>query len=371
MYKIVIVVQNLKIGGFQRVALDEAYAFKSLGLDVCILTLEPFMQNEFYILEGDLIKSYGLEITFVGQTRLEFLKTLINFVQPSMEYKFICHNLRGTVLIKLLKAFSPRKHNNILIITVIHQLPALSSYIQRHKRFLYASFSDLLFAYSKGVKLDWDLRVRDNVIYQRLFRNKKINILRNGVFLERLPNIADNVNLESGDLRLLFLGRNTGWKGIQTVIKIGEDPSLKNAYLHFIVPSNDKSFLRLCSEGLLRRISFQIGGSISSFKPNFGDVHLYPTNYGDGVKFIESISLNCLEMAAIGVPSLISSGGLGTWPEFRGLSLIREVNWHEMEETIELIKQVSNTTIDPVELNYIRKIVNIENHVNILISFFD
>ena len=48
MYKIVIVVQNLKIGGFQRVALDEAYAFRYLGLDVCILTLEPFTKNEFY-----------------------------------------------------------------------------------------------------------------------------------------------------------------------------------------------------------------------------------------------------------------------------------------------------------------------------------
>ena len=371
MYKIVIVVQNLKIGGFQRVALDEAYAFRSLGLDVCILTLEPFAKNEFYVLEADLINNNGLIITFAGQTRLEFLQTLKNFCQPNIQYKFICHSLRSTVLIKLLKTFSLRNYRNILIITVMHQLPSLSSYIQRHKRFLYASFSDILFAYSRAVKMDWDLRVRHNFCYRILFKNKKINILRNGVFLARLPKISDNANSGTSNLRLLFLGRNTGWKGIQTVIELGEEPSLKNANLHFIVPSQDESFLQLCSEGLLKRISFQVGESISSFKAKFGDVHLYPTNYGVNAKFTESISLNCLEMAAIGVPSLVSAGGLGTWPEFIGLNLIREVDWKKVEENTELIKRVSISRINPAELNYVRDIVDINNHVNILISFFD
>jgi hypothetical protein len=198
-----------------------------------------------------------------------------------------------------------------------------------------------------------------------------MNVLRNGVFLPRLPKISDNSDSENSDLRLLFLGRNTGWKGIQTVIELGEHPALKNANLHFIVPSQDKSFLQLCSEGLLRRISFQAGESISSFKPKFGDVHLYPTNYGINAKFTESISLNCLEMAAIGVPSLVSAGGLGTWPEFIGMNLIREVDWKKVEENIELIKEVSILRISPADLDYVRGIVDINNHVNTLISFFD
>ena len=137
------------------------------------------------------------------------------------------------------------------------------------------------------------------------------------------------------------------------------------------MPSQDESFLQLCSEGLLKRISFQVGESISSFKAKFGDVHLYPTNYGVNAKFTESISLNCLEMAAIGVPSLVSAGGLGTWPEFIGLNLIREVDWKKVEENTELIKRVSISRINPAELNYVRDIVDINNHVNILISFFD
>lgn len=371
MYKILIVVQNLKIGGIQRMALDEAYAFKTLGLDVCILTLEPFVKNDFYLLEADLINSHGIEIIFTGQTRRESLLTLKKLIQANIKYKLISHSLRGTVLIKLLKLVNFKCRDNILTISIIHQLPSLSKSIQRHKRFLYASFSDLLFAYSNGVKLDWDLRISGNFIYRFLLRNKNIKILRNGVYLDRLPKVLDYTNSEYDGLRLLFLGRNTGWKGIQTVIDLGENHSLEAAKIHFILPNYDQSFLQNCSAALLKRVSFQIGESISSFKPKIGDVHVYPTNYGASAKFTESISLNCLEMAAIGVPSLVSAGGLDTWPEFIGLSLIREVYWQDINKNIELIKQVSVTKISSAELNFVRDIVDIKNHVKYLIDFFE
>jgi hypothetical protein len=61
-----------------------------------------------------------------------------------------------------------------------------------------------------------------------------------------------------------------------------------------------------------------VSKSFRDYKPSYGDVHLYPANYGTSAKFIESISINCLEMASVGIPSFITRGGLLTWPEFLG-----------------------------------------------------
>ena len=58
MYKVFIVVQNLRIGGFQRIALDEAHGFIEKNYFPTIVLLESYSKSSnenFFYLEKNLI----------------------------------------------------------------------------------------------------------------------------------------------------------------------------------------------------------------------------------------------------------------------------------------------------------------------------
>ena len=112
-----------------------------------------------------------------------------------------------------------------------------------------------------------------------------------------------------------------------------------------------------------------VGKSFRDYEPSFGDVHLYPANYGDSARFIESISINCLEMASVGIPSFISKGGLLTWPEFLHNPLFIEVDWLDNIATVQKIYDSFNVRVDDSELSRIRRITSVENHTTYLLNF--
>lgn len=367
MNKIFIVVQNLKIGGFQRIALDEAYGFLSSGYPTSILTLEEFKNDAFFNIESGIIRSKKLSISFLGNSRFEQFVYLRVLMKREHKVNFISHNLRATVLIRLAR-IGIKNQNKIF--TIIHQLPTLSATLQRKKRFFYSLFTDKLFAYSEGVKNDWENRINSNCLSRYFFRKKQISVLRNGVYFERLPKVVNIANYSKTEVRLIFLGRNTSWKGIEILIKLAELPLLKNVKLHFILPSDDTSFLKNASPQILDRITFQTGSSLGSFKPVPGDIHVYPTNYGKNAQFLESVSINCLEMASIRIPSLVSIGGLETWPEFIDKNLIKEVDWKNLNQVAELILELSITKISDAEFEYFKKFIDIQNRINFLLKCF-
>ena len=112
-----------------------------------------------------------------------------------------------------------------------------------------------------------------------------------------------------------------------------------------------------------------LGKSFRVYEPSFGDVHLYPAYYGDSARFIESISINCLEMASVGIPSFISKGGLLTWPEFLHNQLFIEVDWLDNIATVQKIYYSFNVRVDDSELSRIRRITSVENHTIHLLNF--
>ena len=367
MNKIFIVVQNLKIGGFQRIALDEAYGFLSSGYPASILTLEEFKNDAFFNIELGIIRKNKLHISYLGKSRFKQFMYLRLLIKEEYNINFISHNLRATVLIRLARIGIKNRGR---VYSIIHQLPSLSAVIQRRKRFFYSLFTDELFAYSEGVKNDWDNRINSNFLSRYIFQKKQISVLRNGVYFERLPEAINRQNYSKTEIRLVFLGRNTSWKGIGILIQLAELPLLKKVKLHFILPSNDSSFLKNTPAKVLDRVSFQAGDSLSSFRALPGDIHIYPTNYGKDAQFLESISINCLEMASMRIPSLVSVGGLGTWPEFIDKNLIREVDWGNLSKVAEVILEVSQTKISEVEFYYFKNIIDIQNRINILLKYF-
>jgi hypothetical protein len=142
------------MGGFQRVALDEAYGFSKFNQKISLILLEE--------LSIDSINKFNLEIKiFSGNRWKQFtlFKHLIDY--DDRPKNFISHSLRATVLIRLASFLSKSRIN---LVTIIHQLPSMSAPVQRFKRFFYASFSNVLFTFSEAARLDWNICINSNFI---------------------------------------------------------------------------------------------------------------------------------------------------------------------------------------------------------------
>ena len=136
-----------------------------------------------------------------------------------------------------------------------------------------------------------------------------------------------------------------------------------------IMPKLASNFEQDFPDNLRERIDLLIGKTIKSLSPSEGDVHIYPTNYGLQDVLIESISLNCLEMACLGIPSFITEGGLSTWPEFAGSPLFIEESWKDLNETSSKILSVSRKGLQIEESIKLRKIINISNQIDDLLTY--
>ena len=80
------------------------------------------------------------------------------------------------------------------------------------------------------------------------------------------------------------------------------------------------------NKNLINRVEFVVGKSISQVQFASGDLLVYPANYGLHSLFTEGVSINVLEMACIGIPSLISKNGNTTWAELSKLNIVHNLH---------------------------------------------
>lgn len=368
MKTIFIAVQNLKIGGFQRIALDEAYAFSSKGFRVVLVVLEKIKEDcakSFYTSEMSLIRKFDIQLSVVSGSRKQQLISFRSLIKNSdFNQYYISHNLRASVLIRLASIIAAKK---VQIYSVIHQIPSLSDRTQRFKRFLYARSSNELFIFSAAALEDWNKRINSNRFLKMLYRSKDIELLRNGIFFERIniqPTLMNASQVRN--LRLIFVGRPTFWKGIGTVLALASTELLLNSKVVLYLPYANDSLFQNLPESLTSRLEIIIGKTFKDYVPKLGDVHLYPADYGSS-EFIESISINCLEMAAVGVPSCVTKGGLATWPEFSNTAIVKELEWSNLNEAAQIILNCSQMQFADFELEKIRDFISIKNHINTLL----
>jgi hypothetical protein len=130
-----------------------------------------------------------------------------------------------------------------------------------------------------------------------------------------------------------------------------------------MVPAIKPEDLAELSRILGTRLTVIEGKSVASFSSQRGDVHIYPANYGNGVKVIESISLNCLEMCAMGVPSVVTAGGLVTWPELSDCGLVQEVDWSNIKEIERVIRISRLVELSVGEQTRITQLVDINRQI--------
>jgi glycosyltransferase involved in cell wall biosynthesis len=360
MRKAFIFVDNLRVGGYQRLTLDQAYKLSDLGVDVTVFVLSPESDWNFARIESGLIMQKGIKLISVSEKRI----TLIGFLRKTFRIEkdkvlVISHSLRATLALRILKTLNCYEGT---INTTLHQLPGLSHNSQRLKRFVYAQFSDNLFCFSKAAEMEWHNQFGSRFSKPLGVLTKKISVLRNGIYLDRLPDQSHN-QPEPNRPRIIYLGRISFWKGLDTLKSLAKLPQLNHFDFLLMVPKISREDLAELSTLLHNRFEIIEGKSVSSLESRKGDVHIYPAHYGEKVSIIESISLNCLEMSAIGIPSLVSQGGLHTWPELLTSNLIREVDWSDLAAVGKALNNASKVRVSEIELKNVRQIVDIENQL--------
>lgn len=357
MLKIIIAVENMRIGGYQRLALDQAFELSDMGMSPLMLLMQkdPKGLVSFRDSENEFIVAKGLKFqTLAGNFWSDFRNARSLLVGPSQKVLVISHSMRSTVLFRLAKIGLTKK---IVINTTIHQLPTLSAFSQRIRRFLYSQFSDNLYAYSLAVLEDWKHRYRDF--------GKNITLLRNGIYLNRLPEFKDLDSSPRNRLgRLIFLGRSATWKGLDIYFDLFKLDSFKDFRGLMMVANSSEYIVNQVSVAGRDKIELIVGANLKNYIPSPGDLHIYPAQYGPKARFVEPISLNCLEMAAMGVPSLVTNSSQDTWSDLTKLGIFKSVDWKKLDQG-EIGEFITSTKISRSSVSKLRGIVNIRNNVMI------
>lgn len=301
--------------------------------------------------EKNLIDSKNFQIRRMSGKRVSDLIEIRKFLRlQNDKVLIISHSLRSTVLFALARV-GLRKE--IMINSTIHQLPSLSKFVQRTKRFFYAQFGDHIYAYSDAVRKDW--------LNRYLNFGKPISLLRNGIYIDRL-NLLER-KAEAKPQRLIYLGRNTSWKGIDIYFKLFNLPIFSDYDGLMMIAKSSSEIEAAALKHGIGRIKIVEGANLSNFKARENDLHVYPSQYGDTAEYTESISLNCLEMALLGIPSLVTPSNEDTWPELTNAGVFIAADWKLIEEKQDAVmKKISN--IKEIEKAEVVRLISISNNVN-------
>lgn len=367
MNSILIVVDNLDLGGVQRLALDEAYYLTSQGAGCAIVSLSP-IKNSLSITsaDGDFFLQNPVEILEAPLGRfsqLKFFQKLLKRMHPNI---VICHAARSLLYLRFLRYLvGPRSFK---IRGFIHQMPQMSSRLQSLKRAIYFRFADEVSAVSNQFRLELNY-LRSKTMFYRIFYRNDVKFDRVGVFLPRLDFLSNQAKEQLCQWSpLIYLGRITKWKGYEKFCELVNKYFKEDEVIVFTSPAlHANIFHEEFFSSPKRKIIYSQG--IASFRWQSTGIHIYPTYYGENTKYPMSISFNVLECIYLGIPSLISNEGFESWPEFRGSNLCQTTTWEpgEVLALIERIRSLSVATFQK-EARTLREVISIRNHCDKILS---
>ena len=139
--KFVIVAENLRIGGVQRLLMDETYQFLEWNDKPEIVSLTPKLQGDHLPdLDQEYQLSKKLKIAYLNSNKFEQIKYFHGLLRKKEAPRvFITHSTTGAALIRISSLLAFKK---VLIILQIHQLISLSDKNQRMKRIFYSFFAN-------------------------------------------------------------------------------------------------------------------------------------------------------------------------------------------------------------------------------------
>lgn len=363
------VLDNFRVGGIERLALDQLFALSDMGISAVAYYRQEKATKEnpnFLDLEAQRISQKGIQINAMPEGDLAQLRVLVHLLRNNNFSIVINHSVGASVTLRLAKILS---RNRITVKTFIHQLPTLSAPIQRIKRFIYALTSDELFGYSVAVVQDWNKRLDCNPLSKVLLGWKRPKVLRNGIYLKRLPELQPPIEEKFKQIRMVFIGRGVAWKNKEFIISSLRSMAPKKVRALLVLPSIESEAREELTAEFGELIEFEIGKKVEDIFFTQNDINIYPVNYGPKAQFIESISLNCLEMACLGIPSLVTNKGCSTWPELELAGVIREVDWNQSNNFEVALYAASQVRFESGKIDEFKSMISIENNLKEILEF--
>lgn len=368
---IYILVDNLNVGGIQRLSMDESYWLKAKDFESSILVLGESSQETTIIdIDGNYFDMNKIHIIYLGKSKATQFSNLIKtFRKSSKNTVVVSHSAGGTPLIFLSRIFTLKK---IKVFLWIHQAITLSERVQAHKRVFYSLFAKKLFFGARHFQEEWFDFVKTSI--WKYFYFKRGHFDRIGVFLPRVIwSGHEQVDFCKNSLliaHIIFASRMSSWKGYEKFREICSN--LIGEKIHSIVMriGPKENHFSIPEDNDFEHSALNI--SPSMIYTNRSEVHFYPTNYGEKVRYPQSIGLNVLEFLALGVPSLISQESFLTFPELQDSPLIYVVDWESLSDVkIAFEKAKSLEAQDRMkEAKQLSTAVSIERHMNRIVEEF-
>jgi len=368
--KILLFLDNLRVGGIQRLALDEAYCLSSRGYEVEIILLEKVRElDDMREIDADFFNKHRIKVTTVTGSNYQKIKGIALILKRSSATKVISHSSKGIALLRISSFLIFRE---IEILGYIHQLITLSDNIQRLKRIVFFSLASELRASSKQFVLELEMLFEKRQ-YLKLILRKKIKFDRMGVFVERII-AQDNqspINVANQKTSLIFMSRVAIWKGFGRYLSIARE--LRGEFNYIAITSrfhNDVFEVeQACSE---IGVQLMYGTNVARANRGYRSIHLYPADYGNKINFPQNLGLNVLESMALGIPSLISHEELWSWPELEKSKLIWMTDWSvpDVKAKIDEIVKMPNSAFLE-EAKALEHVFSIEEHIERIIEFLE
>ena len=365
---ILMILDNFRIGGIQRLALDQLFALSDLGIPTiaCYREVKSTINNpNFLSLEAERIRQKKINIVALPEGNLAQIIFILRISRKQDFELVINHSVGASVILRLVKILTLK---DFKIKTFIHQLPTLSATSQRIKRFIYSLTADEIFGYSQAVVNDWNKRVDSTFFSKKMLGWKRPTVLRNGIYLSRLPKTPIKKPKKQNFTRMIFIGRSVAWKNLDFIISSLRIHDLNRFRALLILPSIDSALTISLKNEFGKRVEFEIGRKIEDIEFLQSDINVYPVDYGPKADYIESLSLNCLEMACLGIPSLVSKNGTETWPELDESGLIIQVDWSDQHEFRSVLESLTVDRNFDCQIEVIRELVSIERNIEQIVG---
>lgn len=365
---IFLAVDDLRVGGIQRLVMDEAYALSAEGYAVQIITFGSKRENDSIIqvdgITTEILFEKSILVLNFPSEKIAKLKALRFLIINSKIESIICHSPSASFWFRFASITCFRR---IKISLWIHQVLTLSDRVQALKRVILSATANKIYFSAVQFKLEWERNIVDKII-SKVRAKQHRGVDRLGIYLPRVLQNTGGIICDPKIIHLIYASRLTPWKGLEEFNKIIERNS-ENHSVKLTVNLND-DLTPSRKKVIPQKDHVVLCKAPNTLKNLKKSVHLYPTHYGNKVKYPQSIGLNVMEFAVLGIPSLISHEIVTTYPEILDSILVRCVDWHDEKLVDYLISALANLTETErkVAAREIQKVCSIQNHLETLKS---
>lgn len=328
---VVVALDNLRVGGIQRIALDECYSLIDNEIDfrlLCFSRVEEF--DSLLFVDSEYAKSAKVApFVISGSVFAKIVQTSKFLRKIDKEVKVVVHSPSLAVVFFLARVLSGKRFP---ILLWIHQVLSLSSFYQSLKRVIYSNAADCVFFTTKQFELEWNLVVANNM-FLKFFQPRKRVFSRIGIYHKRvLSNDWKDATVCSSKVEhRIFASRITSWKGVSKFLDLIQHR--EDSPIHYIFMTTDSYRTSKFFENLNdQKVHVLTSRAPAHLRNASSPVHLYPSDYGPKVTHPMTIGLNVLEFLVLGIPNLISKEDFLTFPELRDCELIGTSDWNNLEE---------------------------------------